>query len=163
MIQKRRKSGTPLARKLTAHPTRIPIDRKRSGIKLESTEAEQLGVLPHECTRVKDAMRRSVFTVTPSTEIREAVRLMKVLDVDVLLVCDGCTLVGTLSDRDIALANAPPSEAVHRVMISNASCCYEDDLLIDAHELMRVRGLSALPVREFSGRLSGIVRKPLGG
>jgi CBS domain-containing protein len=108
-------------------------------------------------------MSRSVSTVTPSTEIREAVRLMKVLDVDVLLVCDGCTLVGTLCDRNIALANAPPSEAVHRVMTSDVSWCYEDDLLIDAHELMRVRGLSALPVREFSGRLSGIVRRPLRG
>ena len=163
MIAKRRKSGTPLARKLTAHPPSIPIDRKRSGIKLESTEAEQLGVLPHECTRVKDVMSRSVPTVTPSTEIREAVRLMKVLDVDVLLVCDEYILVGTLCDRDIALANAPPSETVYRVMTSDASCCFEDDLLIDAHELMRVRGLSALPVRKFSGRLSGIVRRPLGG
>jgi predicted transcriptional regulator len=162
MIQKRRKSRTPLARKPTAHPPRIPIDRKRSGIYLESTEAEQLGVLPHECTRVKDAMSRSVSAVTSSTEIGEAVRLMKVFDVDALLVCNGCTLIGTLCDRDIALANAPPSEAVQRVMISDPSYCFEDDLLIDAHELMRVRGLSALPVKEFSGRLSGIVRRPLG-
>jgi predicted transcriptional regulator len=162
MIQKGRMSGTPPARKLTA-AQRIPINRKRSGIKLESTEAEQLGVLPHECTRVKDVMSRSVSTITPSTEIREAVRLMKVFDVDTLLVCTGRTLVGTVCDRDIALANAPPSEAVHRVMTSDASCCYEDDLLIDAHELMRVRGLSALPVRAFSGHLSGIVRRPLGG
>ena len=162
MIRKRRKSGTSLARKLSAHTPKIPIDRKRSGINLESTEAEQLGVLPHECTRVNETMIRSLSTVTPSTEIGEAVRLMKVLDVDALLVCDEGALVGTLCDRDIALANAPPSEAIHRVMVSDPSYCFEDNLLIDAHELMRVRGLSALPVREFSGRLSGIVRRPLG-
>ncbi|HXT67883.1 MAG TPA: CBS domain-containing protein [Nitrospiraceae bacterium] len=162
MIQKKRKSWTPLAGKPTAHPPRLSIDRKRSGIKLESTEAEQLGVLPHECTRVKDAMSRSLSTVSPSTEIREAVRLMKSFDIDALLVCNGCALVGTLCDRDIALANVPPTEAVRRIMISDPSYCLEDDLLIDAHELMRVRGLSALPVKEFSGRLSGIVRRPLG-
>ena len=60
--------------------TDCPQRRKRSGIYLESTEAEQLGVLPHECTRVKDAMSRSVSTVSPSTEIREAVRLMKMFE-----------------------------------------------------------------------------------
>ena len=152
-----------MAIKLSAHPPRIPIGRKRSGINLESTEAEQLGVLPHECTRVKDAMSRSICAVTPSTKIGEAVRLMKVFNVEALLVCDGCTLVGTLCDRDIALANALPSKPVHTVMTSDPSDCFEDDLLIDAHELMRVRRLHALPVREFSGRLSGIVRRPLGG
>lgn len=152
-----------MAIKRTTRPSRIPIGRKRSGINLESTEAEQLGVLPHECTRVKDAMSRSVSTVTPSTEVREAVRLMKEIDVEALLVCDGRTLVGTLCDRDIALANALPSEAVYRVMTPDSSYCFEDDLLIDAHELMRVRGLSALPVRKLSGRLSGIVKRPLAG
>ena len=45
-------------------PMRTPA-RRRSGLYLESTEAEQLGVLPHECTRVKDAMSRSVAGVTP--------------------------------------------------------------------------------------------------
>ena len=91
--------------------------RKRSGIYLESTEDEQLGILPHEYTRVKDAMSRSVPVVTPLTEIREAVRLMKSLDVGAVIVCNGNTLVGTLSDRDIALANAPvrtPSQGYGR-------------------------------------------------
>ena len=52
--------------------------RERSGIYLESTEDEQLGVLPHHCTRVKDAMTRSVSVVTPLTEIAEAVQLIEV-------------------------------------------------------------------------------------
>jgi len=70
--------------------------RKRSGIYLESTEAEQLGVLPGECTRVKDAMSRSVHIVTPSTKIKEAVWLMKSLGLGTVIVCDGNTLIGTL-------------------------------------------------------------------
>lgn len=80
--------------------------RRRSGIYLESTEDEQWGVLPHECTRVSDAMSRSVSVVTPLTEIAEAARSMRLL--------------------------------------------------------IRVRGLTALPVRDSSGLLSGIVTRAMG-
>jgi Na+-transporting methylmalonyl-CoA/oxaloacetate decarboxylase gamma subunit len=72
------------------------------------------------------------------------------------------TVVGTLSDRDIALANAPSSEAIHRVMTSDPVYCFENDLLIDAHAMMRTRGLTALPVRDFNGLLSGIVLRTVG-
>ncbi|RPH78204.1 MAG: hypothetical protein EHM80_10810 [Nitrospiraceae bacterium] len=136
--------------------------RKRSGIYLESTEDEQLGVLPHECTRVKDSMSRSVCVVTPLTEISEAVQLMRLLDVGVLLVCNGSTLVGTLCDREIALANVPPSTAIQEVMTYNQAYCLETDLLIDAQGVMLARGLTALPVRDSRRLLSGIVMKAMG-
>lgn len=142
-------------------PTRT-LRRKRSGIYLESTEDEQLGVLPHQCTRVKEAMSRSVSVVSPWNKIREAVRLMKSLDVGALVVYNGSTLVGTLCDRDIALANAPPSEAIHKVMTPDPVCCFENDLLIDAHAMMRARGLTAVPVRDSTGLLSGIVMRAAG-
>ena len=141
-------------------PMRI---RRRSGIQMESTDAEQLGILPDEHIFVKDAMSRSVPVVTPLTEIREAVRLMKSLDVGALIVCNGNALVGMLSDRDIALANADPSEPLQKVMAVNPPFCSENDLLIDAHAMMHARGLTALPVRDFSGRLSGMVIRPLRG
>lgn len=112
--------------------------------------------------RVKDVMSRSVSVVTPLTEIAEAVRLMKSLDVGALLVCHGHTVVGTLTERDIALANAAPSETIHKVMTPDPAYCFENDLLIDAHSLMRARGLTALPVQDFSGCLSGIVIRTLG-
>ena len=163
-VDKKRLPGTATLSKPsnTDRPPMRILRRKRSGIYLESTEAEQLGVLPHQCTRVKEAMSHSVPVVTPWTKIREAVRLMKVLDVGALIVCNGRTLVGTLSDRDIALANASQSEAIHKVMTPDPVYCCEDDLLIDAHALMRTRGLTALPVRDFSGLLSGIVMRTVG-
>lgn len=137
----------------------FPQRRKRSGIYLESTEAEQLGVLPHECIRVKDAMSRSVTIVTPMTEIGEAVRLMRSLGVGAVIVCNGSMLVGTLSDRDIALANTPPSVPIHKVVPHDSVYCYENDLLLDVHAMMRARGLTALPVRDFSGLFSGILMR----
>jgi len=164
-MNKVQKSGMAHTAEAIKSGARAPIrttGRKRSGLYLESTEAEQLGVLPHECIRVKDVMSRSVSVVTPVTEIGEAVRLMKMFDVDSLIVCSGTRLVGTLCDRDIALANALPSEAIHRILTPDPSYCFENDLLIDAEAMMRVRGLSALPVREFSGPFTGIVRRPLG-
>ena len=143
-------------------PLRRTGGRKQSGIYLESSEDEQLGVPPHECIRVKDAMSRSVSVVTPLTEIAEAVQLMKSLDIGALVVCNGTTLVGTLCDRDIALANAPPSTAIQEVMTYNHAYCLETDLLIDAQDMMRARELTALPVRDSSGLLSGIVMKAIG-
>ena len=74
---------------------------------LESTEAEQLGVLPHECMRVKDAMSRSVTIVTPLTEIGEAVRLMKSLGVGAVIVCHDSMLVGTLSTEILLWRTRP--------------------------------------------------------
>ena len=136
-----------------------PQRRKRSGIYLESTEAEQLGVLPEECTRVKDAMSRSVYTVTPLTEIDEAVRLMKSLGVGAVIVCQDRTLVGILSDRDIALANAAQSEPVHKVMTPDPGFCDENDLLVDVLKMMRASDLHALPVKDFNGTCSGIVTR----
>jgi predicted transcriptional regulator len=136
-----------------------PQRRKRSGIYLESTEAEQLGVLPQECIRVKDAMSRSVTVVTPLTEIGEAVRLMKSLGVGAVIVCDGSTLVGTLSDRDIAMAGASPSEPIHKVVTPDSVYCYENDLLLDVHAMMCAHGLTSLPVRDFSGLFTGIVMR----
>lgn len=155
---------TPLPRDVApskrSDPDRLQR-RKRSGLYLESTEAEQLGVLPHECIQVKDAMSRSVTIVTPLTEIEEAVRLMKSLGVGAVIVCHDSMLVGTLSDRDIALANAPPSEPIHKVMTHESVYCYEDDLLLDAHAMMRARDLTALPVRDINGLFSGVVMRTI--
>ena len=163
-IENMRRPRTVTSSKPSSHD-RTPMragGRERSGIYLESTEDEQLGVLPHQCTRVKDAMTRSVSVVTPLTEIAEAVQLMKSLDIGALLVCNGSTLVGTLCDRDIALANAPPSAAIQEVMTYNPAYCIETDLLIDAQDMMRAQELTALPVRDSSGLLSGIVMKAIG-
>lgn len=143
----------------TDRPPMRPRTGRRSGIYLESTEAEQLGVLPHECTRVKDAMSRSLLVDSPQTEIQEAVRLMRSLEIGVFVICDGTRLLGTLSERDIALANTHPSDPIRTIMTADPSHCFEQDLLIDALATMRARGLTALPVLNADGLVSGVVTK----
>jgi CBS domain-containing protein len=124
---------------------------------MESTEAEQLGILPHESIRVKDAMSRSMAVESPTTGIGEAVRMMKSLAIDVIVVCEGGHLLGTLSGRDIALSNMSQSEPVHKAMTADPSYCLEQDLLIDARAIMRARRLTALPVLDPDGRISGVL------
>ncbi|KIG12069.1 CBS domain protein AcuB [Enhygromyxa salina] len=46
-------------------------------------------------------MTRSVLTVTPTTTVRDAIRLIEDSDIRHLPVVDGTTLVGILSDRDL--------------------------------------------------------------
>jgi predicted transcriptional regulator len=136
-----------------------PQSRKQFDLNLESTEAERLGLLQAECIRVKDAMSRSVTIVTPWTEVGEAVQLMKSLGVGAVIVCNGSTLVGTLSNRDIAMMDASPSAPIYKVIISDSAYCDENDLLLNVHTMMRAHGLTALAVRDFSGRFSGIVMR----
>jgi CBS domain-containing protein len=136
-----------------------PQSRKQFDLNLESAETEQLGLLPAECIRVKDAMSRSVTIVTPWTEVGEAVQLMKSLGVGAVIVCNGSTLVGTLSNRDIAKADASLSAPIYKVIMSDSAYCDENDLLLDVHAMMCAHGLTALAVRDFSGRFSGIVMR----
>lgn len=47
-------------------------------------------------------------------------------------------------------------------MTYNQAYCLETDLLVDAQEVIRARGLTALPVRDSRGLLSGVVMKAMG-
>ena len=136
-----------------------PQSRNQFGLYPESTEAERLGLLPAEWLRVKDAMGRSVTIVTPWTGVGEAVQLMKSLGVGAVIVCNGSTLVGTLSTRDIAMADASPSAPIYKIIFSDSVYCDENDLLLNVHAIMCAHGVTALPVRDFSGHFSGIVMK----
>jgi acetoin utilization protein AcuB len=52
-------------------------------------------------TRVKEIMKRKVFTTTPDTPVEEAARIMYDQDIGSLPVLDKGRLVGIISDRDI--------------------------------------------------------------
>ena len=54
-------------------------------------------------TRVEDVMTRELYTVNPGDNFEEALSLMKEHSIRHLPVCDGGTLVGFLSLRDLLL------------------------------------------------------------
>src|SRR5689334_21786831 len=134
--------------------------RRRAGIYLETTEAEELGVLPHQCHRVKEVMTKQM-SVRPQTPIHEVLHLMSTFEMSALIVADGAILLGTITDRQIALADVPRSTPIGNIAMVNSLACAEDDLVIDALHIMHTHGASALPVTNARGSVSGILLRTM--
>lgn len=134
--------------------------RRQAGIYLETTEAEDLGILQHHCRRVKEVMLNQM-SVHPQTPICEVVHLMSSFKVSALIVADGARLLGTITDREIALAEAPRSTPIVDITTVNSVSCTEDALVIDALQIMRTHEVLALPVTNAKGSVSGILSRTL--
>lgn len=136
------------------------MSRRRAGIYLETTEAEELGVLPHQCRRVKEVMTNQL-SVHPQTPIHEVLHLMGSFEVSALIVADGDMLLGTITDRQIALTEVPRSTPIGNITTVNLISCTEDDLVIDAIQIMRTHGVLALPVTNANGSVSGLISRTM--
>lgn len=110
---------------------------------------------------VDEVMTRDPRTVGPETPISEAARLMRDDDVGILPVVEGDRLVGTLTDRDIAIRVV----AEGRTGVTQVGDIASRELVTidpqqDVEEAMRLMGahqVRRLPVCEEDGRLVGIV------
>jgi len=107
-------------------------------------------------------MTRDVEVISPDASLKDAAAVMKDLDVGLLPVCDGQTLRGTLTDRDITIrATAegldPSTTKVSDVMSSEISYCFEDQDVGEAMSLMEVQQIRRLPILTREKRLVGIV------
>ena len=143
---------------------RSSMNRKRSagGLYLESTKAEQLGVLPGEDRPVHAVMRRRVVTIEPSASIRRAVETMYREDVPALIVQGVAGLQGVLTERDIAARAAKegsnPAATVREFLPRRKPItCLEEDIIADALALMKRHHLSAVPVRDDHGAVVGVL------
>lgn len=115
--------------------------------------------------RVSDVLHTKLITVTPETEVAQAVKLMVEHDVSGLPVVDsGGTLVGILTERDcieVALSSGYFDELgglVADYMSSPVHTADPDDNLVDV-----AQRLCTLPYRRFpvvrDGKLIGIVSR----
>jgi CBS domain-containing protein len=112
--------------------------------------------------RVAEAMRSDVSAVAPASTIEEAAALMDELGVGALPVCDGTRLVGIVTDRDIvvravAAGAEPRSCCVGEIMSNDPDCCYEDEALEEAIELMQSRQIRRLAVLNREKELVGML------
>jgi CBS domain-containing protein len=94
--------------------------------------------------------------------ICEAAIVMKQCDIGMLPVCDGEQLVGTITDRDLAIrATAdgcnPLRTSVKNVMTPNVFWCYDDQNIEEAAQLMEEKQVRRLPVVDRDKRLVGII------
>jgi signal-transduction protein with cAMP-binding, CBS, and nucleotidyltransferase domain len=71
--------------------------------------------------RIGEVMTRHVEVIDSNAPLREAAGKMKTLDVGLIPVCDGDTLRGTLTDRDITV-RVLLKVTIHRRQKSPISC-----------------------------------------
>jgi CBS domain-containing protein len=113
--------------------------------------------------RVREIMTEPLLTCTPETSLAVAARQMGQANYGTLPVVDvHGRLVGIITDRDICLAVSRTNRnalnvAVHEVMTPNVFSALVDDDVHAALAMMKDARVRRLPVRDQSGRLTGML------
>ena len=109
---------------------------------------------------VREVMNETLFTVSPSTSVGEAVALMAQHRVGSMLVMEGTKLDGIFTERDtvraISQSHDAPSHSVSSWMTREPTTVSPEVKVEDALKIMLDRGFRHLPVVE-SGEVVGIV------
>ena len=110
---------------------------------------------------LKDLMSRDVKVISPDMSIREAAAAMRDGDFGMLPVGENDRMIGTISDRDIAIrAVADGMETatkVRDVMSEGVAWAFEDNSVEEAAKIMSQRQVRRLPVVDRNKRLVGII------
>ena len=111
--------------------------------------------------QLKDLMSRDVKVINPDMTIAEAAKNMRDGDFGMMPVGEDDRMIGTISDRDIAIrAVAEGKDAgtrVRDVMSEGIAWAYEDDSVEHAAMIMSERQVRRLPVVDRDKRLVGIL------
>ena len=111
---------------------------------------------------VQDVMTSNPTSVEADSPVVEAARIMKEQDIGIVPLVEGGRLVGTVTDRDIALrvvaeGKDPQSVSVREIASTDLVTVYPQQDLNEALHLMANHQVRRLPVVEQDGRLVGIV------
>ncbi|HYH36648.1 MAG TPA: CBS domain-containing protein [Azospirillum sp.] len=112
--------------------------------------------------KIREIMTRQVETVSPDTPLKEAARMMRDADIGFLPVGENDRLVGTLTDRDIAVravadGKDPNSAKVRDAMSPGTEYVFEDQDSAEAATIMSEKQVRRLPVMNRDKRLVGVV------
>ncbi len=111
---------------------------------------------------IRDLMTSNPTTVEPDKTVVDAAKLMSTEDAGLIPIVEGQKLVGTITDRDIAIrvvaeGKDPQSTKVSDVMTSRIVTIDPDQDLDEALRLMAEHQVRRLPVVEEDGKVVGIV------
>jgi CBS domain-containing protein len=110
---------------------------------------------------VADAMTRDVRAASPDQPIPEAARAMADLDTGVLPVGRDDSIIGMITDRDIAIRGVAegkgPDTPVRDVMLPDVRSCFEDEDVVDVARTMAQAQVGRLPVMSRNNKLVGII------
>lgn len=111
--------------------------------------------------KLKDLMSRDVQIISPDGTIKEAAQQMLKGNFGMMPVGENDRMIGTISDRDIAIRavaeGKDSSTKVREVMSEGIVWAYEEDSVHDAAKLMGDRQIRRLPIVNADKRLVGIV------
>jgi len=110
-------------------------------------------------TFVKEIMKRNVITIDESMWIQEAAQMMTDANIGCVIATRKNNPSGILTERDftrIAAEGRPLFTEVSEVMSAPLIVVNPDETVWDAAEIMRVKGIHKLPVRE-GNEIVGIV------
>ena len=111
--------------------------------------------------KIRDVMSKDVQVARPNDTLQEVAARMAAGDFGFIPVADGESLVGAITDRDIAVravaAGATPNSRVVEFLSRDALVVRADDDLKAALDLMSSRQVRRLPVVDKDGRLVGVV------
>ena len=112
--------------------------------------------------QIRDIMTRQVELVNPNTPLKEAARMMRDADIGFLPVGENDRLVGTLTDRDIAIravadGKDPNSAKVADAMTPEIAYAFEDQDSSEAAQIMSEKQIRRLPIMSRDKRLVGVL------
>jgi CBS domain-containing protein len=115
--------------------------------------------------KAQDIMTRNPSSVTPDAPVREAAQLMRTEDVGIIPVvesADRSTLLGVITDRDIAIRCVAEGKdgtcSVREVMSSgDLTTCRADDEVDEVMNAMSREKVRRIPIVDERGGLVGIV------
>jgi CBS domain-containing protein len=116
----------------------------------------------HMAESIRDLMTKNPRSLESGSTVVEAARLMRDENVGIIPVVEGEKLVGTVTDRDIAMrvvaeAKSPESVTVGEIASRKLVTIDPQQDLDEALRLMAHHQVRRLPVVEEDGRLVGIV------
>ena len=111
--------------------------------------------------QLKDLMSRDVKVISPDMTIKDAAKKMRDGDFGMLPVGEDDRMIGTISDRDIAIRAVAEGKdtgtKVRDVMSEGIAWAFEDDSVEEAAKIMSKRQVRRLPIVDRDKRLVGIV------
>ncbi|MFI7435332.1 CBS domain-containing protein [Micromonospora haikouensis] len=112
--------------------------------------------------RVSDVMTRQVVYLPAETPLDEAARVMKEADIGDVVVTDGASLAGMLTDRDIVVRavaerSDPATTTIGSVITREVVMIEQHATAGEAASLMRERGIRRILVCDGERKLVGIV------
>jgi CBS domain-containing protein len=115
-----------------------------------------------DAMRIRQIMTPKIETIGPNASIQEAARKMRDLNIGCLAVTENNTLAGIVTDRDICCravgdGKDPVQTPVHDIMSRDVMCCYDDQDVTEAAQLMEDKHLRRLAVLNREKDLVGFV------